>query len=331
MKRQHRSTRERSLSRSVPLDLFGIGLFLVVAYGVLSLEAGAIPRVFVGVVALCFVPGYVTTAALFPWNGHEPRKRRTRTETRITLRERVGLSFGLSLGLVPILAIIAGQFTTGFTGTAAFATVAIYALVVGLVAAYRRLQLPADERLYIPFGAWASELRTALTAGSTASRLATLALVCSVVLAAGTFGFALASPTDAETYTDFHLLTVDDDGEYVSAGYPEELVRGNSTQLSWGINSYEATTTEYTVVVTLERVTEEDDQLRRIETAEIDRTTTELEPGEREVHDHEFTPPLVGDDLRLSYYLYRGEAPDTPSTDDAYRHLHIWVDVNAGP
>ena len=316
-----------SIAQQFPLDLVAVAVLLAATYVALSLQAGSFFRVVASVVTICLLPGYVTTAALFPLRNREQSFRRGVEGPRITLRERGALSVGLSVALVPIIALTVGQLSTGFTTRGTFTMIAGYIAVVGVLAAYRRFQLPEQERRYIPVGTWGGELVSGLNTGSRINRILTAGLICSVMLAGGTFAFAAATPVDGETYTDFHLLTVDEDGEYVSAGYPEEIERNEPTELSWGLESYEAESTEYTVVTTIERVSEDGDQLTRIEMAELDRTTTTVAPGEREIHDHEIEPPMVGENLRVSYYLYRGEADGTPTEESAYRYLHIWVDV----
>lgn len=330
MRSSHDAHDASEFERRLPLDLVAVGVFLAATYASVYLQAGSIVRVAASVVTICFLPGYVTTAALFPLTNREESFRRRVEGTRITFRERAALSLGLSVALVPMIALTLGQFTTGFTTRGTFAMIAGYVVAVGAIAAYRRLRLPEAERLYVPVGAWMAELMDGLTTGSRINRILTVTLLCSVLIAGGAFAYATATPIDGETYTDFHLLTVDEDGEYVSTGYPEEIDRGESTELSWGIRSYEAETTEYTVVITLERVAEDEGQLTRVETAELDRTTTTVAPGEHEIVDHDIAPPLVGENLRVSYYLYRGDASETPSEDTAYRHLHIWIDVEGG-
>lgn len=299
---------------------------LAVAFLSLWLWDGATVRVVAGAVTLLFLPGYVTSAALFPRRslsgsdhtaGHEP----------IGLRERAVISLGLSVALLPILALTVGQFTDGFTEWIAFGTVACYVLVVGVVAWIRRRAVPPKERLSLPVAAWRDELSAGVGTGATRDRLLTVALVTSVLLAGGVFGYAAANPADGETYTDFHLLTTNESGEQVSAGYPDQLSRGENASITWGIESHEAEPTEYTVVVVLERVSLSDDGVRRIETVELDRQSATVSPGERIHRTHEIRPTLAGEDLRLSYYLYRGAAPDRASSETAYRHLYVWVDV----
>lgn len=329
MNRPTRSVNRTTNGHWFPTDLVVVGAFVAATYATLSLQAGAFLRVVAGFAMVCFLPGYVTTAVLFPWRYHESPSRRINGHVRISLRERGVLSVGLSIAVVPALVLVGARFANELSTEIVFGLVSGYVVLGGFVAAFRRLHLPASERLVVPFGAWLSELRNAVTAGSGSNRVLTAALIASVVLAGGTFAFAVATPVDGQTYTDFHLLTHDGD-EYVTAEYPENLVEGEPTELTWGIESHEATETDYTVVVTLERVTETDDELVRTEVAELDRTSTTVEPGERERHDHEIAPPFAGEDLRIGYYLYRGDAAESPSEADAYRHLHIWVDVEPG-
>lgn len=40
---------------------------------------------------------------------------------------------------------------------------------------------------------------------------------------------------------------------------------------------------------------------------------------------------LTGDDLRLVFLLYDGPVPDTPTRENAYRSVHLWVDVQPQP
>jgi uncharacterized membrane protein len=191
--------------------------------------------------------------------------------------------------------------------------------------------VPPEERLSLPVRAWRAELATGVGAGATRDRLLTVALVASVLLAGAAFGYAAANPADGEAYTDFHLLTTNESGEQVSAGYPDRLARGENASVTWGIESHEAQQTEYTVVVALERVSLSDDGVRRIETVELDRQSAAVTPGERINRTHEIRPTIAGEDLRLSYYLYKGAAPDRASPETAYRHLYVWVDVGVFP
>jgi len=44
---------------------------------------------------------------------------------------------------------------------------------------------------------------------------------------------------------------------------------------------------------------------------------------------HEVTPTMTGENLRLAYLVYEGDPPQNPTTENAYRHVHVWVNVTA--
>jgi uncharacterized membrane protein len=41
------------------------------------------------------------------------------------------------------------------------------------------------------------------------------------------------------------------------------------------------------------------------------------------------TPTLTGQRLRLAYLLYRGSPPPDPTVENAYREVHLWINVSA--
>jgi uncharacterized membrane protein len=42
---------------------------------------------------------------------------------------------------------------------------------------------------------------------------------------------------------------------------------------------------------------------------------------------HEVTPEMPWERLRLQYLLYRGLPPETPDQSTAHREVHLWVNV----
>jgi hypothetical protein len=64
-----------------------------------------------------------------------------------------------------------------------------------------------------------------------------------------------------------------------------------------------------------------------LERSELDRFTVTLADGERIQQARTVTPELTGERLRLTYRLYRGVPPATGTPSDAYRTVHLWVDV----
>lgn len=313
----------------VPGDVVGVWLLLAAAYLVAFFAPGSTAAVPVAVLVTFLLPGYVLVAALAPYSDGAPSSLALGSDgPRLNFRERIAASIAVSIALAPLFGLLIAALPAGFTTTTVLNTFAVFLIVVGIVATIRRARVPAENRYAVPIGDWFGELRAGLATGSRTNRVLTLALVCSIVLAAGVATFAVATPISGESYTDFHLVT-EDDGEYVSANYPETVLENESVDLAWGVHNFEGKTTDYTVVVTLERVADSDGEQRTVESTELYRESVTVGPNERTVVDHEISPPFIGEDLRLNYYLYRNGAPDDPSRESAYRDLHIWIDVES--
>lgn len=308
----------------VPLDIALIWGVLGTTYALAVLYPETPFQFVFGVVLLFVIPGYVTVAVMYPHHSNVPTESVT---SSVTIRERFALSFALSLVMLPLFGLFAAILPWGTTTSTMFGVLGGFIIVGGVMAGVRRYRLPPAHRFGIPLGAYLDAFRVSFGRSSPTEKLATIALCCSIVLATGMAGYALAVPPDGESFTDFHLVTETDDGEYVAANYPTALTEGEPAELTVGIDNHEHDGTEYTVVVTLDRVYEIEDEHRVVESVELERANATVAPGERWRETHTVTPELTGEELRLTYHLYRGDAPDRADTDTAYRHLHLWVDV----
>jgi uncharacterized membrane protein len=65
-----------------------------------------------------------------------------------------------------------------------------------------------------------------------------------------------------------------------------------------------------------------------LEQAELQRFSQRVGANETWHRNHTVTPTLEGERLRLVYLLYMGAPPDTPTTENAYREVHLWVNVS---
>ncbi|WP_434529996.1 DUF1616 domain-containing protein (plasmid) [Haloarcula sp. NS06] len=76
-----------------------------------------------------------------------------------------------------------------------------------------------------------------------------------------------------------------------------------------------------------DQVTVQNNSTQVIRTDRLQDFEKRLKSNETWRHTHTVTPRLTGDRLRLTYLLYRGDPPATPTTGNAYRNLHLWVNV----
>ena len=328
------------------IDLFVVAGFAVVVAVLLVVVEVTSPlvRAAVGIPLLVFVPGYVTVSLFLPRDTSSAGEIGTRTYTGTRTRtdtganpmiararavsdlERVALSFGMSFALLPMLALVIAATPWGFAEPIVIGTVSGFSFVVAVLALVRRLSVSADERYRVSLGRRLETARTIIfETDSTVHAAVNVALVISMVLALTTLGYAFVAPQDGESYTSLQLLTENETGDFVASGYPETVEPGESIPLVVAVQNQEGQHTNYTVVVQEQRL-EDGEVVDRTELRTIDYAVSDggTAYGERNV-----TPDAEPGEVRISVQLYpRGEVPETPTHEDAYRYTYFWTDVS---
>ena len=154
-------------------------------------------------------------------------------------------------------------------------------------------------------------------------------LVLTLLLSAVSVGYVLTLPDDR--YTEFSVLAPNESGDLVAHDYPRELVRGEPTPLALTIANHERAGSAYTVVIQLQRVQLGDDGTVRSvnESRTLTRERVVVAPGDARRIPYELVPNMTGENLRVRFLLYRAGPDASRDAGDAYRTLHLWVDVSA--
>ncbi|MDS0242809.1 MULTISPECIES: DUF1616 domain-containing protein [unclassified Haloferax] len=317
--------------RSLPADLAAVvaGVALTLVATLTPGLAGTPLRDVVGLAFLLFAPGYALIAALFPERGPpiDADEGHERIDG-IDGIERVALSFGTSIAVVPLFGLVLNFTPWGIRLVPILVVVCGFALVATAFAAARRSALPEDERLVVPYERWVAAARDELfEPASRTDAMLNVVLVVSVVLASASVGYAVAVPKNGESFTELYLLTQDGDSELTADSYPEELVRGESASLVLGVGNREHRAMNYTVVAMLQRVEVSNNSTTVVESERLRTFTPRLERNETWHEPHEVRPTMTGERLRLTYLLYEGAPPASPTVDNAYREVHLWVTV----
>lgn len=319
--------RIRRSARRVPVDAILVLGFLPIANLVLGASVGRLPRLLVGLPLLFVLPGYAISTVLFPRRAPPGSGS---IATRVADRRgalspggRAALSFGTSLSLLAPLGLGLAASGLGLSLGSVFGALSLVVVVGAIGGAVRRARVPDAERFTLPFGAWAD----AITDASPGRLAVDLVLVVAVVLALSTLGAALFGATTAEAGTQLALLSADETGEPVAADPPEAVVRGQPIPLVVGVTNNEGREHTYTVVAELERVREREGDPTVVQSRELRQFVIPVAANETVREPHTIAPPLAGEDLRLTYHLYIGPAPDDPSRENAYRTVHVWIDV----
>lgn len=317
--------------RQLPTDLGGVVVAVLVVDALLLLHVvEGPPRFALALPVLVFLPGYVLVATLFPAR-HRAVGVAEEPLGRIDGVERAALSVATSLVVLMLYALLVDVTPLVFSQPAVLGGLTVFVVVGAFVGAIRRLELPSGERFRVPIGRWYGEVGGALLhPGSRVDGVLNLLVLVSVLAAVGAFGYALAAPAPNAGYTEFQLLTEDDGGELVASGYPTSLTAGEEAPLVASVTNHEGGAQTYSVVVELQRVRSSDGSVTVLEETELQRTQSTVDAGETWNWRHALAPPstMLGEDLRVQYTLYQGEAPADASAEDAYRRLHLWISVD---
>lgn len=320
----------------IPVDMVGIlSLLVVLAASVILVSDSLVWRLLIGGPLLVFVPGYSLLAVLFPRSGTQPNKASVRSPNiifrsrRLRLRDRVVLAIGMSVTLIPILGIVLAATGLQFTRLTVVGTLSMFTVCCVLSGIGRRLQVPPEQRFRLPIDQWTSDARSFLFGGNLVDSGINLFLVGSILIGLGTAGYAVAVPQQDTEFTSFALLTRTSDGAYQSSQYPTTFTQGQSQELVVSVTNHRRTATEYTIVTELQQVRTDGKQVRVLSQREQRRFSVEVAPDETWRRPHQVTPDRAGTNLRLVYYLYRGDGPPDASAATANQRLQLWINVSA--
>jgi uncharacterized membrane protein len=311
-------------------DLVAVGLAAVATFGlavVYGRYGGPAPlRVPLGLVFVFFLPGYAVSSALFPEPGIGTDDGRIPGGTfRVDGVERLALSVGLSLFLVPLSGLGLTAIGEPVTLTTVLGTTTALVVVAATAAAVRRLQRPPHRRWHPSVLAWT---RAGVDYAAADSLNAVIAVL--VVVAAVGAGAAVATPDSGERYTEFTVLAPGADGTPSATDYPTDIESGEERTLLVEVGNNEGQEVGYTVVVRLQEMAGSGRNRSVSRAVTLDRFDARVPAGQQSVYETQVRPPVTGEDLRLAYLLYRGPVPDEPTRDNAYRSTHLVVDVTDG-
>jgi uncharacterized membrane protein len=211
-----------------PWDLYVAGGYVAILGGlILALGQGLI----VAILMVIFVPGYVLVAALFPDN------------EEIDWIERIALSFGLSIAVVPLIGLLLNFTPFGIRLQPIVVSIMIFSEGLAVLAYYRRMQLPVEKRL----SATIEIKRPAWHEYSGLDKVLSVGLVASVVFSASVLAYVVTTPRPGERFTEFYILGP----EGMAADYPTDLNVSEPGTIIIGVNNHEFETVNYTVRVDL--------------------------------------------------------------------------------
>lgn len=327
-------SRLRRSFRSVDLDGATV-LGYLVAFGaaLYFFEIEGPLRTVIGLPLALFLPGYALVAVAFPAKPDEPATEADRSVVRLVAvgspgwYERIALSVASSLALLPLVGLVVASTRWGFTTTTVLVSLTGLTGVGMLFAVVRRVRLPEDRQFRVPiWTASADAYRGLFDPDTRFDGALNVVLILSMIVALSAVGYALVAPSGSASTTEYQLLTENESGELVAANYPDAIPPGGSEEMVVSVANGDNKERTYTVVVEAQRVEEQNGSLTVLEESEIDRLQLTVQGGATTRQRHTVAPPMTGETIRISYYFYRGEAPDDADAESADDHLWITVD-----
>ena len=333
-----------ALLLALPADVWLILAGLADAYLAVMLPPGNPARILITLLTLLILPGYALTTAAFPAKrssrrfspmsvfgtaGESPFRDRNEANAgpaALTGVERAALSFGLSVALVPVFGAVLYLTDGGFRLRPLLVVLTTFVLLATAIGVIRRSGLPADRRYEMPVHDWIGSVRSSFANASGVDLALNVALALALLISASTLAFAIAAPQDGSQFTEAYLLAPQGDGEFAAKNYPTEFNRSENRSLAFVVENQEGQTVSYTVIAELQRLDSEGNVLEDERVARFEQTVA---AGESWRNQHAVTPTLVGERLRLSYLVYRGDPPAEISRQTAYRDVSIRINVSA--
>jgi len=211
------------------VNILAILLIIIIAF-----FPSNVLRIILGLPFMLFFPGYALTAALFP--------RRNALDSI----ERVALSFGLSIAVVPLIGLILNYTPWGIRLYPILISLTIFIVVASIVAWHRQLRLAQVERLTVSFNLSLAPWRGQSSVGKILFSI----LIAAILGTIGTLGYVIAKPRVEEGFTEFYILGLE--GEAVD--YPREMVVGEEGRVIVGSINREHEPVSYRMEVRIDWV-----------------------------------------------------------------------------
>ena len=254
-------------------------------------------RTILGLVMVLFLPGYALIAALFIGKDD------------LDAIERIALSFGLSIAVVPLLGLGLNYTPFGIRLVPIIITLSFFTISMLAIAYIRRGSLPKDEQFSVPFQQMYASIKHEINTKpeSKIDRILTVILVISIIASVSMLVYVIVTPKQGEKFTEFYILGPDG----MADNYPTNLSVGQTGKVIVGVGNHEYQTVDYTVDLVLANET-------------LNSLQFQLEHNSTWEQEIEFIPKYThtGNDSKLNFFLYRDN-----NFTESYRSLHLWIDV----
>jgi uncharacterized membrane protein len=294
-----------TITRKCPADLLLVVTLLVLTDIFMLVPAlnNTFLRLALGLPMVLFLPGYTTIAVLFP------------SKSNLDGVERIALSFGLSIAVVPFIEFGLNYTPWGIRLLPILIILSVFTLFMCWLAYLRRKKLPENEAVEVPFREIVLSLKAEILEKPKSKLDKTLMvfLILSILLSAVTLLYVIVNPKEGENFTEFYILGHGGKTD----NYPTEYLLGENYTLIVGIVNHEYRPINYTMEVRLENKSVHlPENLQHM-------TLAQNQTWEEPVV---FIPSFEGQNMKLEFLLFNETEKTLP-----YRDLYLWINVIKNP
>jgi uncharacterized membrane protein len=275
-------------------------------------------RVFLALPMVLFIPGYCLVVTLFP------------KKSDIDFIERIAISFGLSIAVVPLIGLGLNFTSRGLWLNSIVISLTFFTLMLILVAHYVRSLLPIEEQFTIELSEIAGTIKKGIFPSKTKSdRVLSIVLALVMLIVISTILYSISVPKQGERFTEFFIL-----GENQRvADYPNQIITGLDYPMYISVGNNEYRTISYTIETWIMR-TEFDSVTNTTAVMEmdpIDRLSLTVAHNETMIIPYNLSVKNIGYN-RVEFLLFNDNVPGPEVTGSdrinaSYRNLHLGVSV----
>ena len=273
--------------------LYAINVITALLFIIITFLPNDVLRIVVGLPVVLFFPGFALLAALFP-----------RKESLNDI-ERVALSFGLSIVVVPLIGLALNYTPWGIRLYPILISLFIFIFTMSVIGWFRNRKLLEEERIALHLNLKFPSLFHLWSSQSLRDKIITVVLAIFVIGAIGTLVYIIRQPRNVEKFTEFYILN--DAGKVEN--YPGTIIAGQSAKVILGVINHENEATPYRIEITLGGK-----NVQRIE-------PFTLNAEQKQEQEITITPAETGERQKLEFLLYKDDSPDEFET------LQLWIDV----
>jgi len=303
-------------------------------------------RIPLGLVMVLFVPGYTLIAALFPKIGD------------LEGIERIALSFGLSIAVVPLIGLALNYTPWGIRLVPVVISLVIFTIAMASAAYWRRMSIPPEERFSIQFSEKMGSLKREILADEKGrlDKALTVILILTIIMSIAALVYVIVTPKQGEKFTEFYILGMG--GK--AYDYPTSVEAGNKSTVIVGVVNHEYMLVNYTMRISLNNTSIDDTSTNStsiINSTSYNSTLLNSTPMQHATMNHSSMENVsLEDNSRVTYSilsmnltLQNNETWERPVTyilnntgdrqklefllykegnfTESYRDLHLWVNV----